>query len=1239
MAILSNGVNGSRKERQESEVESTSVRFRAESSYVDDDTVANRSTEMSFPSEAEHSRSQDHSKSLEFTTASSEQFTMNQKRASSYTGASRWRRESRWVRMSKYGVLIFLAVTCAGCATGMYFLTKASEDANFTEEFDDYANELIAMSHQEANNVFDAISSFGVTLTSYAMDTQKDFPFVTIPHFEHRGQNLRSITGATFLSWNLLVDSQYVSAWNNYTLQQEGWVQDGLDAQAKRDGTPHLLAKGIAPVIFRYDSSQDLESDLKVRVPDTSNATKLVTWQVSPVPQDPSMVNQNLFSTLFGDSIDNVGAQVLSKFITDSSYQRLDEQTTKARPQSYLAQPVYNDFQDVGASDSSSIVGYLVALLPWDNFFRNIIPDGVHTLDVVLSNDCGDVSTLQVRGPDVTVISDTEDVHDSQFDSMVIRHTFGQVPTRWASSSSNDDEDHRRRLQSVEQTNSSFWCTFDFAIYPTAEFQAQSEDDDETTLYPLGIVMIFVFTTAVFLLHDTFIARRQARIEETAARSNAIVQSLFPAQVRERLLMGSDEKASQHISIGNEEKTPNPGDSVQPTAKEAAHALEDGDLVTDRLLRTKPIADLFPNATVMFADICGFTAWSSVREPTQVFTLLEQIYNSFDILARKRRVFKVETIGDCYVAAAGLPDPRPDHAVAMARFANECLIKMHSVVKKLEVRLGPDTAELGMRFGLHSGPVTAGVLRGEKSRFQLFGDTVNTASRIETTGERNRVHLSEDTARILIQSGKESWVERRDGVVAAKGKGDMVTYWLTLAQSKLKKRKSRKKKSKSMEETAKPASSSSAAGAEEQPTPLEIPERSISLDQHISYDDRKQRLIDWNVDVLTTLLKKIQAMRAAEDSDSVADANFEHDSWRYAHIDTTVLDEVREIITLPQQEQVYKRDPQNLELGEKAVAQLKEYVGLIASMYHENSFHNFEHASHVTQSVTKLLSRIVTADDIDYNAYQYKKKEGNESHLHKHTYGITSDPITQFACAFSALIHDVDHTGVPNAQLVKEESDVALFYKNKSVAEQNSVDLAWSLMMEPEFDALRSCIYRDKEELDRFRQLVVNSVMATDIADRELGAARKARWVKAFALLDDESAETSGLHESHIDSVNRKATIVIEHLIQASDVSHTMQHWHVYSKWNEKLFHEMYGAFKNGRAAKDPAEFWYTGELGFFDFYIIPLAKKLKECGVFGVASDEYLNYAEANREEWERKGLDMVAKYLEDYDDEEKKT
>lgn len=229
----------------------------------------------------------------------------------------------------------------------------------------------------------------------------------------------------------------------------------------------------------------------------------------------------------------------------------------------------------------------------------------------------------------------------------------------------------------------------------------------------------------------------------------------------------------------------------------------------------------------------------------------------------------------------------------------------------------------------------------------------------------------------------------------------------------------------------------------------------------------------------------------------------------------------------------------------------------------------------------------------------------------------------------SALIHDTDHLGVSNAQLVKEEHNLAQIHQGRSVAEQNSVVLAWTKLMDPAFLHLRRVIYGTPAELQRFRQIVVNNVLATDIFDKELQNMRKNRWEKAFS---DSDSVTPAAEEDEFAAINTKATIVMEHLIQASDVSHTMQHWHIFCKWNERLFAEMNTAYVSGRLAFDPKAGWYQGELSFFDNYIIPLAKKLKECGVFGVSCDEYLNYALENRREWAMKGESVVASYIEKY-------
>lgn len=268
-------------------------------------------------------------------------------------------------------------------------------------------------------------------------------------------------------------------------------------------------------------------------------------------------------------------------------------------------------------------------------------------------------------------------------------------------------------------------------------------------------------------------------------------------------------------------------------------------------------------------------------------------------------------------------------------------------------------------------------------------------------------------------------------------------------------------------------------------------------------------------------------------------------------------------------------------------------------------------------SCHKLLKRINRPDEVNYsNANMADVAE----ELHNATYGISSDPLTQLAIVFSALIHDAGHRGVPNGQLAKENPNFVSKYGNQSLAEQRSLDISLELLEAPCYSNLRACIIPTKDEQERFRQLIINCVLATDIFDKDLGAVRKARWTKAFG------SNTMSSNEDDTSAMDRKATIVLEHVIQASDVAHTMQHWRIYIKWNENLYQEMYKAYKEGRADKDPTEGWYKGELWFFDNYIIPLAKKLKECGVFGISSDEYLHYAQENRNEWEQKGEEMVA-------------
>ena len=416
-----------------------------------------------------------------------------------------------------------------------------------------------------------------------------------------------------------------------------------------------------------------------------------------------------------------------------------------------------------------------------------------------------------------------------------------------------------------------------------------------------------------------------------------------------------------------------------------------------------------------------------------------------------------------------------------------------------------------------------------------------------------------------MEAGHAGWLKPRSQLIHAKGKGELKTYWVDL----LSERKSVASSvasssgySSQREDSSHLSSFIHSDGEDSDDESLRsrlMAKKNAAMlatkgtpqvgddeedDPSSMLNNKTKRAVQWLVQVLVPYLKKIVAMREADvnveggdeewykvteinlQSDDSAREIARTDDESSPPADITVLDQVKEIIKLPKQGSGFKRDWQEVKLGSRVENQLFNYVSSIASMYRDNSFHGFEHASHVTMSAVKLLTRVVAEHSIDYADMSYKQKD--QADLHAYTHGI-SDPLTQFAIIFSALIHDVDHTGVPNATLVEENSYIAEIYRNKSVAEQNSVDLAWGLLMEPSYRELRNCLCATNAEIERFRQLVVNSVMATDIADKELGALRRQRWEKAFSK--------GKAAESALDAKNRKATIVIEHLIQVRSIN------------------------------------------------------------------------------------------------------
>eukprot|EP00934_Nitzschia_sp_Nitz4_P007001 Nitzschia sp. Nitz4//scaffold300_size22576//11739//15615//NITZ4_008544-RA/size22576-augustus-gene-0.9-mRNA-1//1//CDS//3329546985//6991//frame0 len=1045
------------------------------------------------------------------------------------------------------------------------FLDRQLDDS-FETQFEHFSKTLADAAVEQISQAVKAQWAFSRTISAYVETVDPEvWPLYHVPLISVYAADAIDIASIETAGIHVKVKGDEREAWEEFVELNHVAVME--EAHMITYGNLDHLAddanETFHNVIWSYDESGEAVTD-----PIRDEYWPSLDWGTAPITY--GFVNWNIASSdIYSAIIDamvTLGDEAMltpikpyeaapGKIFSFEDHDKMHENLdivggSSDSPHAFYFVPIHKEATNI----SSEVVAFHIGPVAWDSFMTGLLPSGVNGIYVILENSCGQMYSFLVNGPRVQYLGEG-DFHDRKYDGS---ETY-------------------QDLQEGTYSNPNFetqpgHCIYALRVYPSDSFKS-TLDENTPKIFAAVVACFFVLVVAVFFIYDSFVQRRNEKLVANAARSNAIVASLFPSNVRDRLINRPAKDLRASSGAYNLKKYMS-GDTTIPEVPDDS----------------KPLADLFLESTVMFADIAGFTAWSSVREPSQVFTLLETLYGAFDYLAKVRRVLKVETVGDCYVAASGIPDVRKDHAVVMVRFARDILNKMNILTTELEVTLGPDTGDLSLRVGIHSGPVTGGVLRGDRSRFQLFGDTMNVCSRIESNGTPGRIHLSQEAAENLRTNGKGKWLIKREGTVQAKGKGELQTYWVATGIER---------------EQGDTSSCSDEHAAIFEPVEIHKP--------IVSVDSKAQRLVDWNVEMLSQILRHVVAYRKTRISPESARGDDDDMVGHEIAVQTTLnpLSEVVEIIQLPAWRPSHEIDRGNVILDEEVSRQLREYCMQIASMYRGNWFHNFEHASHVAMSVVKLLSRIVAPTEaID-----------NVDALHDHTYGITSDPLTQFACAFAAMIHDVDHSGVPNSQLVKEGSPIAQLYGNRSVAEQNSVVLAWDLFMSDEFDLLRQTVCADEAELSRFRQLIVNTVMATDIVDRELIGLRNARWDKAFS----ETESTECLQ----DEVNRKATIVMEHLLQASDVAHTMQHWHVYRKWNELFFFECRAAYLNGRAQADPAETWYKGELGFFDFYVIPLAKKLKDCGVFGKSSDEYLTYALANRNEWERRGQEIVAEML----------
>ena len=190
--------------------------------------------------------------------------------------------------------------------------------------------------------------------------------------------------------------------------------------------------------------------------------------------------------------------------------------------------------------------------------------------------------------------------------------------------------------------------------------------------------------------------------------------------------------------------------------------------IAERLKQdTSAIAEHFDDVTILFADIVGFTPLSTRIKPAELVNLLNEIFSTFDELTEKHGLEKIKTIGDAYMVVGGLPVPKPDHAEAVAQMA----LDMQGAIAHFQTKY---SEQLHIRIGINTGSVVAGVIGTKKFIYDLWGDAVNVASRMESSGVPGKIQVTEGTYERL----KERYKFEKRGQVDVKGREEMTTYWL-----------------------------------------------------------------------------------------------------------------------------------------------------------------------------------------------------------------------------------------------------------------------------------------------------------------------------------------------------------------------------------------------------------------------------------------------------------------------------
>ena len=361
----------------------------------------------------------------------------------------------------------------------------------------------MAVSTLNAQNIFDLFKSKALRITTHAISWRQDWPFVTLPIFDAEADLLINQTSAgRYVALQPLANESQRSEWETYS-QDLTWLQDSFDFRGIKGNPSDLVSPYISMVMGACIA--------EVGKPDPYYAP---IWEVAPVlGQNEALINFNGFnSTFFSRTFEimyKFNISVLSEVLNlevniDPGFGTV---AVDSLPESMLVTPIFESPHEA----SSPIGAVLTAVIPWKDQFTDVLPEGEGEIVVVVLNRRSQAFTFKVVGPHVHYLG-PEDLHNHAYDYLEIVDDFAAY---------------------VEDIQGHFGYTVH--IYPTNTF-VQENTTNHPIVYTIIVVFVFAFTASAFVLYDVLVERRQKKVLDTATKSSAIINSLFPSNVRQRLM-------------------------------------------------------------------------------------------------------------------------------------------------------------------------------------------------------------------------------------------------------------------------------------------------------------------------------------------------------------------------------------------------------------------------------------------------------------------------------------------------------------------------------------------------------------------------------------------------------------------------------------------------------------------------------------------------------------------------------